>query len=367
MNILYVVNNYDSFNGCLAYRVLWPAKKLRERGHIIKMLMVSRSSTVEDETIDWSDVVVFGWGYDENKIGLVKEIFLKAKVKKKAVLYQLDDDLEGVMEGHPMKGQIEAVKSLIRFLAEESDGVIVTTEDLKEIVKRRYGSKNVEVVPNALPFEKFKERERKGKRLRIGWSGGHTHLRDLLLAIGAIRELQKKYDFDFVIQGIALQPLDSYVFALEDVRKKGLLEKKRGDYAGVVSKLWEECRKIKNFEHIPFYPVEMFPEILSKMDLDIGICPLEEHSFNEGKSCVKFYEYAAVGTTTIASDVIPYKREVNYRAKNTEDDWYGKLEKLIVDKDLREKILEEQRKFVLENRDLGKIISNWENVFKKYV
>jgi len=367
MRILNIVNNYDSFNGCLAYRVLWPLRELGKRGYEAKMIIVSRSSKIDEETIDWCDVVVFNWGYDENKIGMVKEIFLRAKLKGKGIIYQMDDDLEGVMEGHPIKEKIDDVRDIIRFLAQESDAMVVTTEDLKEIVKRRYGSKNIEVVPNALPLEKFNERERKSERLKIGWSGGHTHLRDLLIVTDVIQELQKKYDFDFVVQGITLQPLDSYAFALEDIRKKGLLEKRRENYAVAVRKLLEECKKIKNFEHIPFYPVEMFPEILRKADLDIGICPLEEHSFNEGKSCVKFYEYAAVGTVTIASDVIPYKREVNYRAKNTKEDWYEKLEKLIVDNEFRERILEEQRKFVFENRDLKKVVSDWENVFKKYV
>jgi len=82
--------------------------------------------------------------------------------------------------------------------------------------------------------------------------------------------------------------------------------------------------------------------------------------FNEAKSCVKFYEYAATGTVTVASDVVPYNQEVGYCAKNTQKDWYDKLERLIIDKDFREELLEKQQKFVFKNRDIKKNIKLWE-------
>jgi len=98
------------------------------------------------------------------------------------------------------------------------------------------------------------------------------------------------------------------------------------------------------------------------MDWDIGLCPLKDNAFNQAKSCVKFYEYAAVGTTCLASDVLPYKNEVNYRAKNTFKDWYKKLERLIVNEKFREKIAEKQWAFVEEHRNIREIVVKWEKI-----
>lgn len=100
-------------------------------------------------------------------------------------------------------------------------------------------------------------------------------------------------------------------------------------------------------------------------DLDIGIAPLEDTEFNHGKSNIKFYEYASVGTCVLASDVEPYSEEVNYRAKNTFKDWYNKLEKLIVDKEFRLKTLKTQQEWVKKNRSTEAVGLPWELACQK--
>ena len=127
---------------------------------------------------------------------------------------------------------------------------------------------------------------------------------------------------------------------------------------------WEKVRQVKVFPnihfHVPFYTPLLHPFKLSQLDFDIALAPLQDNEFNHGKSCIKFYEYAAVDSMTLASDVLPYSKEVNYRAKNTFKDWYSKLERLIVDKDFREKLLKEQRDWVVKNRSLENIGLAWE-------
>ena len=118
-----------------------------------------------------------------------------------------------------------------------------------------------------------------------------------------------------------------------------------------------------DYLHIPWYPPILYPEILKGLDIDIGICPLKNNRFNQAKSCIKFYEFAATGSAVLASDVLPYKKEVNYRAKNTKKDWYKKLEKLIVDDKFREKIANEQWEWVEKNRNIRDVIKTWEKAF----
>jgi len=86
--------------------------------------------------------------------------------------------------------------------------------------------------------------------------------------------------------------------------------------------------------------------------------------FVSHNSCIKFYEYAATGTVSIASDVIPYNKEVGYCAKNTIGDWCKKLEKLIVNEKFRKDLLGKQLNWVQENRDVKKIAEKWELAMK---
>jgi glycosyltransferase involved in cell wall biosynthesis len=114
------------------------------------------------------------------------------------------------------------------------------------------------------------------------------------------------------------------------------------------------------FYHVPFHFPELYPSILRKCNIDIGIAPLLDSEFNYSKSCVKFYEYASTGTVTLASNVKPYKDEVKYTANNKFDDWKNKLERLIVDKKFRDELCEEQYQWVQENRNIRKIVVLWE-------
>jgi len=70
-----------------------------------------------------------------------------------------------------------------------------------------------------------------------------------------------------------------------------------------------------------------------------------------------------VGTCTLASNVHPYKEEVNYLAKNKYNNWYNKLKNLIINQELRERLTQEQREWVLANRDIGRNIQKWEEVY----
>ena len=133
----------------------------------------------------------------------------------------------------------------------------------------------------------------------------------------------------------------------------------KNEYYRSAIKFAEQLKDLKTM-HVPFMPPELHPSVLSRCDFDIGIAPLEDTTFNAGKSCVKYYEYASVGTAVLASDVLPYSKEVGYLTKNTYKDWYKKLEKLIVDKEFREKLGKKQQDWVHKNRSLDAIGLPWE-------
>jgi len=224
-------------------------------------------------------------------------------------------------------------------------------------------NKPIFICNNGIDPDDYVERPHANQELVVGYMGASSHWKDLKIILPAIKKLQEKYDFLFVIQGLTSVPLESDIYESRKALQLGLLPEKK-EYLKEVCAIGDMLDNIK-LMHIPFYTPELHPTILSRADFDIGLAPLEDTEFNNSKSCIKYYEYAAVGTPTLASDVLPYKTEVTYLAKNTTEDWYKKLEKLIVDKDFREKLAKDQQKWVKENRSLANVALEWEKACQR--
>lgn len=358
MRILAVLNSEHEFkNGCFFTRIHVPFLELKERGHKMEYGILGKME--EEKALRENDIVVFTRVYQQDPF----KFLYKAKARGKKIVYEIDDNVWAIPPVNPAQPIFnqKVVQAMVEGLLEEADLVTTTTEHLKKILSKF--NKNVAVCPNAINFNHFRERSKSNERLRIGWSGSITHYDDLLLILDVIIDLQKKYDFDFVVQGICSHPLLSEFYTYGFFRKENWFPQ-LNEFFDKGLKVAEKFKQIKNFHHIPFYVPELYPKILRELDLDIGLCPLVDNEFNRAKSCIKFYEYCGVGTTTIASNVLPYKEEVNYLANNTYKDWYKKLEKLIIDEKFRENLLNEQRKFVSQNRDIKVVGDLYEKAYQ---
>ena len=354
LKILYFLNCLFPWeSGCWLYRSRIPSAELQKRGHEVQFILPVK--TLNKKWLDYPDVVVYGvYGgtYSFDPIPSINE-FKKRGVK---IVYDLDDDLFTVNPDNPCKAAVKTRLSQAKELLRIADTVTTTTDVLKK--KFRKYNKNVMICPNSLDFSKFPKRKGSGREFRIGYSGAASHWGDLSLVIDVLTELQKKYDFRFILQGMSGRPIIADIYNYRMILRQGLQPEKKQFYE-VALKVFDKIRKLK-YVHIPFYPPEMYPSILAPLDLDIGICPLKSNVFNEAKSCQKFYEYATTGTVTISSDVLPYNKEVGYYAKNTFKDWYRKLEKLIVNKKFRDNLLKKQQEFVFKKRDIKEVAKLWE-------
>lgn len=373
MKLLYVLNSYSPMNGCEYVRNILPARLLWEKfGYEVKFVLLPLNPekgdyTIMKETLDWAEMVVFNGHYDAD-VG-PSLVYLKGK---KPIVYQTDDDLKALLEMHH-KDILEAIlrKNLnsMHVLVLNADCVVASTPYLAERLRTIYKPyAPVYHVLNHIDLNFYLPRKPHKGDLRIGWSGGSTHPRDLLDTgcIDAVIELQRKYKFQFYLQGVTSNPYSAYATSWEQTVKSGLYERKQVHpevYGTMV--LWHRLQKLKDWVHIPFYPVQLFPSIMREASLDIGLCPLLDDDFNRSRSCNKFYEYAALGTVTLASDVIPYTDEVTYRTINNLDYWYEKIEKLIVDKKFRQKLLKEQQSFVFTERNAEDYAQKWHEIFQK--
>ncbi len=354
MNILYILESPMAFKGgCWFYRNKLPADALRRRGHDIAF--ISLGSNIPEKWMKFPDTVVFSRYYPRDPIILMR----KYKRLGKRTIYEVDDDLWTVNPDNPSAGVTDIRKRQYETMMKEVDAITTTTEILAK--KLRKFNKNVFICPNAIDYSLIGERLEDNEILRIGYSGAASHWGDLKLIVEALHDIQKRHKFQFAIQGMTGSPLEAEMFMYERLMTQGLKPERNLYFKTALE--WFASIAGLNWFHIPFYPPEMFPAIMRKANFDIGLCPLQDNEFNHSKSCVKFYEYAASGAVTLASDVYPYKNEVGYTAKAKTKDWVKKLEKLIVDKKFRKKLLKKQVDWVKENRDINKIVLKWEDVF----
>jgi glycosyltransferase involved in cell wall biosynthesis len=196
----------------------------------------------------------------------------------------------------------------------------------------------VEVLPNYinewvldLPHD-----ERQG-RLRLGWMGGASHVRDLEEAANSVRRfMQRHQDWDMIVSGT-------------DYRRSFRVDKNRLFY-------------------VPWIGVASQPKLFYRMiDYDIGICPLLDTQFARSKSPIKALEYSARGIPVIASRVEPYAKFIHDGVDGflvkTPHEWLNRLETLANDEDLRLKMgaaaKENARQHLIENH-----WPEWVNAYK---
>ena len=350
-----VINNTGEENPSYVVRNKIVADKLREMGHEI---FCQVAGFPKDLDIDAYDCFLFNRFYQGSLLPEIQAL----KEFGKVILYETDDNYEGIDQSHPFhKMRDDAVLSS-RELVKNCDGVIVSTPELKNELHGLSNGKECIVIPNSLDLATYRKRKGKNKRLRIGWQGSNIHSTDLLLVMDAVADLQKEFDFDFYIFGIDDNPLKKlYKFVTEEY-------KDNYQWTADFKKLYEKLQTMK-YTHIKTVPYEKYRRALSDLNLDIGLVPLVDSRFNRSKSCLKFYEYAAVGTVSLASNVIPYNQEMAAEdlVKNRYKDWYRKLKRLIEDESYRAQRLYEQEAWVNEHRDLDKVKLIWEETFNNLI
>lgn len=212
-----------------------------------------------------------------------------------------------------------------------AENIITTTPVFAEEITRVSKNENVFVLPNAIdPTEKqFTPNPEKSDRIRIGWLGGSSHLKDLELLNGLVSSLKSDGLLDkiqFVLCGFDLrgtvtmidqktgqqtqrpiQPKESVWYQYERIftndydsvskeYKDFLLSFKKGEYSDIAN---ESYRRVWT-KNISTYA--------SNYNLfDISLAPIEENLFNKVKSQLKVIEAGFHKKAIVAQDFGPYQ------------------------------------------------------------
>jgi glycosyltransferase involved in cell wall biosynthesis len=312
------------------YRLINPLEKL---GCIVKksrFIIGGAERALEMKKL--ADIWFVKPSYFETTVILVTD---KNFAGAKLVL-DLDDHPFVTDPKHPAYEHFQSKIEDLKFIIENSDHIVVSTEPLKQVVKP-YNDK-ITVIPNAIDPKiwNVKNAKHKDGKIRIGWVGSHSHVADIEVVENAIPFILKKYpNVEFHNAGIG---------AVNDPLKR-------------------------EFYHMGTKGYKDFPSWLAGLGLDIGIAPLKDTEFNRCKSNIKWLEHAMLEIPMVLSDVYPYTYSVEhgktgYLAKTT-GQWIKYLSWLIESEEKRREIGKMAKETVLKDWTIDKQLPKYEKLFEE--
>lgn len=274
---------------------------------------------------------------------------------KVPIIYEIDDLLKDIPIWNYASSYYNKNNAPIFEMLRMVDGVTCSTEDLKNVYQEY--NQNIVVIPNHLPKfiwgdiqpKHFRQPRELKDRPRIGWAGSENHFCNPLTP--EFKKGVRGGDFGIELLNFIRKTVDKYQWVIS---------------GGVPVELNDVRDKI---EVHPWVSVLQYPGHLKKLDLDIGMAPLEQCLFNECKSNIKALEITAIGCPGVYSEISPYKK-----MSLTSLDDYGiiaYIEKLASDISFRQETFERDYEIVKdvlfweENDNIRRYVNSYLSLFKK--
>jgi glycosyltransferase involved in cell wall biosynthesis len=236
------------------------------------------------------------------------------------VIYDFDDAI-WVRYASPANSYFSYLKFFGKTatLCRLSDHVTVGNKYLADYA-RRY-NRNVTIVPTTIDTEQYTVRpsQSNGDGVpTIGWTGSYSTVQHLDTLRGALTRLAREQKF-------RLQVIGTRQYTLDGVE--------------TVVKPWRAAT-----------------EVVDLHDIDIGVMPLPDDNWSQGKCGCKMLQYMGIGVPVVASPV-GVNSEILQHGQNglvarTEDEWVSMLALLLKDAGLRRTLGEAGRR-TLEARYAG--------------
>ncbi|CAB4122021.1 hypothetical protein UFOVP19_40 [uncultured Caudovirales phage] len=290
----------SKFSGVGYHRIMMPLVNMQKDYCMI-------TDTINEAVFDNNyDIVVFNRFISFTEIDTLERMRNKYKFK----LVVDNDDYWDLPPSHILYQRYKEVmvgKMIIDFIR-VADLCTCTHERLADEIS--VYNKNVEILPNAVPYgkEQFQDNKIESDLVRLFWSGSGTHQKDMDI----LRNPMKRINFPIktVIAGYNLG--EKHIWdAMIAVFTNGLkLNPTIYDYADTT-------------RYMGAYA-----------DSDISLIPLENNKFNSMKSNLKVLETASKKNPAIVSNVHPYKNMPLCYVDNQKD-WYYWIKLLTYDEAAR--------------------------------
>ena len=320
---------------CTRYRVLNKAEQLRKHGFAVKVVNLSDFQLSLAQNAN--HIIIYRSPISPELLRLCH----LAKEYGKPVFFDIDDlvfdtvytDQLSYTQGlnSVEKGNYDAGVRNYGYMLENCDGAITSTNQLQEELYK-YQSKvllNRNLASDdliAISSRYIKDYSQTSDIVKIGYfSGSISHNENFELIKPAIKQLLTKYsNVQLHIVGILDIPEDMKPFENQIVTH---------DYVD-----WDKL-----------------PSLIS--EVDINLAPLVDSIFNHAKSEIKWIEAALVKVPTVASKIGAFSDAIvdgETGLLATDDQWFEKLEAMVLSPELRQKIADAAYRAVLENCTLSK-------------
>ncbi|MEZ5010021.1 MAG: glycosyltransferase family 4 protein [Chitinophagales bacterium] len=234
--------------------------------------------------------------------------WILSKAYRKKYIYDFDDAiwLQDISEVN--KGFVQSLKSSPNKIAKiiSYAGHVSAGNEYLSNYSKKYNS-NVTIVPTIVDTDHHKRSSNYEKlhadKLCIGWTGTHTTLKHFESIVPTLKKLYSEYKNDIYFK---------------------LIVNVKADYPDLelTSTLWNKESEISQLS-----------------ELDIGIMPLPDNKWANGKCGFKAIQYMALGIPCVASDVGVNNKiidnSINGILINSNDEFYTALSSLINDRNKR--------------------------------
>lgn len=288
-----LIAQYADTAGCGYYRILDPASALSRSG--VAIVDAARNWRDAFDEANPPDALVVQVAPTPQQLPQLSAI----RSTYGLTLVQELDDLTlalSATERAALKLPPDTVEAILGFTC-VADRMVVATPALAEAFRPYHD--DIRVVPNRIDPARWRDLAstvHQGGKPRVGWAGGSSHDRDLLMMAPVVAALAE--EVDWVFMGSCPVPM---------------------------------LPQVQEFHHGVPYP--QYPAKLARLGLDLAIAPLEITAFNEAKSNLKLLEYGALGYPVLCTDVEPYRGNLPVtRVPNQPEQWIAWIRALLADR-----------------------------------
>lgn len=292
------------------YRITSPLQGLQSLAKA-QTSFVYKNYTAPYIAMQQPDIIIYQTPLHDNMITFLE--YIKTYHPDITLIFEIDDLLTNIpIDNRAFHKQYKDTKKRMVKGLKYCDRMVVSTQPLKDAFQSYID--DIRIIPNYLPksvWGDLHSKRNRSEKLRVGWAGSIFHKGDLAI----ISKLVENYHdaVEWVFFGMAPEGLDGKI------------------------------------EFHPGVSLDLYPEKLATLDLDLALVPLEDNAFNAAKSNLRLLEFGILGWPVICSDVYPYRGAPVTRVKNRYKDWEKAFLSKISDLEVLKNEGDQLKKWVKDN------------------
>jgi len=311
------INYLADYSGCGFWRILWPELYINSEG-----IGCSQSQTAMIFDPRWymgvKCIKVQRQASNDQKsfISYLKSIQAECGFK---LIYEVDDVVfrEDIPNYNKFKFAFDTdeIRQNCIDIINMCDEVVVTCDYMRKLYQTRTGKKEITVVPNFVPYHwmghifnrqiVWNNYDKHKKKPRVLYTGSGAH-----------------YDVDNKNGGI-----DDFSHVLDAVRQT--VDKYQWVFVGSFPPPLLPLIQQGKLEFHPWQTLNKYPRFIASLEAQVMIAPLQDNSFNNSKSDIKFIEACVLGLPCFVQDMETYKDAPADLKFNTGSELLMKIEAII--------------------------------------